>query len=68
MKLLILLMFIITVGLSCNREGGGYRENQEEATRPTDYTSGKDVKKAPNAPAERSPEEQRETPSQNPTH
>lgn len=66
MKLLILFMFIITVGLSCNR-GGGYRENQEEATTPTDYTSGKDVKKVPNAPAERTPDERRETPSQKPS-
>lgn len=66
MKLLILLMFIITVDLSCNR-GGGYRENQEEATRPTDYTTGKDDKKVPNAPAERTPVERRETPNQTQT-
>lgn len=63
MKILMLFMFIITVGLSCNR-GGGYRQNQEEATRPTDYTTGKDVKEVPTAPAERAPDERRETPSQ----
>lgn len=63
MKLLILLMFIITVGISCNQGAGGYRENQEEASAPNDYTTGKDVKEVPNAPAERSPAQRREAPA-----
>lgn len=60
MRILILIMFIITVGLSCNKDGGGHRQNQEAASAPSDYTSGKDVKQEPDKPAERSPDELRE--------
>lgn len=37
----ILLGFILLSFMACN-QGQGYRENQEEQTAPSDYTSGKD--------------------------
>lgn len=49
MKLLAVLMLVF-VG-ACNspadKNGQGYRENQEEVMAPNDYTSGKDSKNEP---------------------